>query len=224
MSSSPSRIAAVLCRYGRSAPRSPIKSLRQLAEAEADCTRCPLYRERDAGGARRGSEPRRPSCWSASSRATRKISPASRSSARPGAFSTGRWRSRHRAQGNFRHQRGEAFQARDARQAPAAQAAEQLRDRALQDLARRERKLVKPSTIIALGVTAARSLTGKTRDDRQSARQAADTGGRHQAYRHRASVRAAAHRGRRRQARRLSAIRRRSESGRGGSDENRSKQ
>jgi uracil-DNA glycosylase len=26
-------------------PHAPIKSLRQLASAEADCTRCPLYRD-----------------------------------------------------------------------------------------------------------------------------------------------------------------------------------
>jgi uracil-DNA glycosylase len=36
----------------------------------------------------------------------------------------------------------------------------------------RERELVRPSTIIALGVTAARSLTGKDRDHRQDAQDA----------------------------------------------------
>ena len=35
-----------------------------------------------------------------------------------------------------------------------------------------ERRLVKPATIIALGVTAARSLTGKHGDHRKAARQA----------------------------------------------------
>ena len=59
-----------------------------------------------------------------------------------------------------------------------------------------ERNLVKPSTIIALGVTAARSLTGNDRHHRQNARQADRHGGRHAAHRHRASFGAVAHRGR----------------------------
>src|SRR5262249_8582382 len=76
------------------------------------------------------------SCSSASSPATRKTSAASPSSAPPGAFSIGRWRMPEFRGPRFSHQRGEALQARNARQAAASQAAQRLRDRALQDLAR----------------------------------------------------------------------------------------
>jgi DNA polymerase len=79
----------------------------------------------------------------------------------------------------------------------------------------RERDLVKPSTIIALGVTAARSLTGKTATIAKMRRTPVELA--NQACRHHPSIRAVAHRGRERQTRRLSRFCCRSESGtRGG--------
>ena len=77
-----------------------------------------------------------------------------------------------------------------------------------------ERRLVKPSAIIALGVTAARSLTGKALTISKVRGKTTRARRRHEAVRHRASVGAVAHRGRERQAQGLSAIRRRSEKGR----------
>src|SRR6266536_5045783 len=67
-----------------------------------------------------------------------------------------------RPQQGVRHQRGEAFQVRAARQAPAAQepnAYEIERCRWWNDL---ERAIVKPELVVALGATAARSLLGRT--------------------------------------------------------------
>ena len=112
------------------------------------------------------------SCWSASSRATRKTSPASRSSGRPGGCSTRRWRRREfRASEVFvtnavKHFKHEMRGKRRLHKRPNS-----LRDRALQDLARHRARIVKPAAIVALGATAARSLLGRAGHHREGARQ-----------------------------------------------------
>ena len=103
------------------------------------------------------------SCWSASSRATKKTSPASRSSGQPAGSSIRRLQDagirrtetfvtnavkhfKHEMRGKRRlHKRPDNY--------------EIDRCKIWLDF---ERSLVKPDTIVALGVTAARSLTGRT--------------------------------------------------------------
>ncbi len=143
-------------------PREPIKSLRQLAAAEEACTRCPLYR--DATQAVPGEGPRRATFMLVGEQPGDKedlagkpfVGPAGRmldsalhdaGIAREETFVTN-------AVKHFKHEmRGK----RRLHKRPNNYEIERCKIW-LDD----ERKLVKPSAVIALGVTAARSLTGKT--------------------------------------------------------------
>jgi DNA polymerase len=143
-------------------PVPSIKSLRQLAQAEANCTRCPLYR--DATQAVPGNGPSRAALMLVGEQPGDRediegkpfVGPAGRvldralvdaGIAREETFITG-------AVKHFKHEmRGKR----------------RLHKRPSTDEIRRckiwldfERSLVKPSTIVALGVTAARGLTGRT--------------------------------------------------------------
>jgi uracil-DNA glycosylase len=143
-------------------PGPPIKSLRQLAEAEANCTRCPLYRH--ATQAVAGEGPSRAAFMLVGEQPGDKedlagkpfVGPAGRvldqaladaGIARGETFVTN-------AVKHFKHEmRGK----RRLHKRPNNYEIERCKIW-LDD----ERKLVKPSAIVALGVTAARSLTGKT--------------------------------------------------------------
>jgi uracil-DNA glycosylase len=140
----------------------PIKSLGQLAEAEAGCTRCPLYR--DATQAVPGEGPRHATFMLVGEQPGDRediagkpfVGPAGRildqalrdaGIARQETFVTNAVKHfKHEMRGKRRlHKRPNNYEI----------------DRCkiwLDD----ERKLIQPSAIIALGVTAARSLTGKT--------------------------------------------------------------
>jgi hypothetical protein len=108
-----------------------IRSLGKLAEAEQACRRCPLYRDttqavpgegaKAAGIMLVGEQP-----GDKEDIAGQALRRPRRQSARSRAQGRG-----HRARRDIRHQRGQALQTRNARQTPAAQAAEQLRDRAV---------------------------------------------------------------------------------------------
>jgi uracil-DNA glycosylase len=143
-------------------PAGPIKSLQQLAAAEADCTRCPLYR--DATQAVPGEGPRRAAFMLVGEQPGDKediagkpfVGPAGRvldqalhdaGIAREETFVTNAVKHfKHEMRGKRRlHKRPDNYEIE--------------RCRIWLDA---ERSLVKPSTIVALGVTAARSLTGRT--------------------------------------------------------------
>jgi uracil-DNA glycosylase len=143
-------------------PRGPIKSLQQLAAAEAGCTRCPLYR--DATQAVPGDGPRRAAFMLVGEQpgdrediagkpfvgpAGRVLDQALRDAgiAREETFVTNAVKHfKHEMRGKRRlHKRPNNYEIE--------------RCRIWLDA---ERSLIKPSTIIALGVTAARSLTGRT--------------------------------------------------------------
>ncbi len=140
----------------------PIKSLPQLAAAEAGCTRCPLYR--DATQAVPGEGPRRAAFMLVGEQPGDKediagkpfVGPAGRvldqalhdaGIAREETFVTNAVKHfKHEMRGKRRlHKRPDNYEIE--------------RCRIWLDA---ERSLVKPSTIVALGVTAARSLTGRT--------------------------------------------------------------
>jgi DNA polymerase len=139
-----------------------IKSLRALAAAEAECTRCPLYR--DATQAVPGEGPKAADFMLVGEQPGDKedmagkpfVGPAGRildaalkdaGIAREDTFVTN-------AVKHFKHEmRGK----RRLHKRPNNYEIERCKI-----WLERERDLVKPSTIIALGVTAARSLTGKT--------------------------------------------------------------
>jgi DNA polymerase len=139
-----------------------IKSLRALAEAEGDCRRCPLYR--DATQAVPGEGPKQADFMLVGEQPGDKedlagrpfVGPAGRildaalrdaGIAREDTFVTN-------AVKHFKHEmRGK----RRLHKRPNNYEIERCKI-----WIERERDLVKPSTIIALGVTAARSLTGKT--------------------------------------------------------------
>jgi DNA polymerase len=140
----------------------PIKSLPQLAAAEAGCTRCPLYR--DATQAVPGEGPRRAAFMLVGEQPGDKediagkpfVGPAGRvldqalhdaGIAREETFVTNAVKHfKHEMRGKRRlHKRPDNYEIE--------------RCRIWLDA---ERSLVKPSTILALGVTAARSLTGRT--------------------------------------------------------------
>jgi uracil-DNA glycosylase len=143
-------------------PLQPIKSLRQLAAAEQACTRCPLYR--DATQAVSGEGPSRATFMLVGEQPGDKedlagkpfVGPAGRmldaalhdaGIARDETFVTN-------AVKHFKHEmRGK----RRLHKRPNNYEIERCKIW-LDD----ERRLVKPAAIIALGVTAARSLTGKT--------------------------------------------------------------
>lgn len=142
--------------------QEPMTSLRRLAAAEANCTRCPLYR--DATQAVPGEGPRRATFMLVGEQSGDKedvagkpfVGPAGRildqalqdaGIARERTFVTNAVKHfKHEMRGKRRlHKRPNNYEI----------------DRCkiwLDD----ERKLVRPAAIIALGVTAARSLTGKT--------------------------------------------------------------
>src|SRR5579864_21482 len=147
---------------GMDAASAPITSLRQLAAAEAACTRCPLYK--DATQAVPGEGPSRATFMLVGEQPGDKedlagkpfVGPAGRmldqalhdaGIARDETFVTN-------AVKHFKHEmRGKR----------------RLHNRPNNDEIERckiwlddERKLIKPAAVIALGVTAARSLTGKT--------------------------------------------------------------
>lgn len=140
----------------------PITSLRQLAAAEAACTRCPLYK--DATQAVPGEGPIRATLMLVGEQPGDKedlagkpfVGPAGRvfdqalrdaGIARDETFVTG-------AVKHFKHEmRGK----RRLHKRPNNYEIERCKIWLDQ-----ERKLVKPAAVIALGVTAARSLTGKT--------------------------------------------------------------
>ena len=142
--------------------RKPIKSLPALAEAEGDCRRCPLYR--DATQAVPGEGPKQADFMLVGEQPGDKedlagkpfVGPAGRildaalkdaGIAREDTFITN-------AVKHFKHEmRGK----RRLHKRPNNYEIERCKI-----WLERERDLVKPSTIIALGVTAARSLTGKT--------------------------------------------------------------
>ena len=142
-------------------PAGPIKSLQQLAAAEADCTRCPLYR--DATQAVPGEGPRRAAFMLVGEQPGDKediagkpfVGPAGRvldqalhdaGIAREETFVTNAVKHfKHEMRGKRRlHKRPDSYEIE--------------RCRIWLDA---ERSLVKPATIVALGVTAARSLTGR---------------------------------------------------------------
>ena len=143
-------------------PAGPTKSLQQLAAAEAGCTRCPLYR--DATQAVPGEGPRRAAFMLVGEQPGDKediagkpfVGPAGRvldqalhdaGIAREETFVTNAVKHfKHEMRGKRRlHKRPDNYEIE--------------RCRIWLDA---ERSLVKPSTILALGVTAARSLTGRT--------------------------------------------------------------
>jgi uracil-DNA glycosylase len=143
-------------------PAGPIKSLQQLAAAEAGCTRCPLYR--DATQAVPGEGPRRAAFMLVGEQPGDKediagkpfVGPAGRvldqalhdaGIAREETFVTNAVKHfKHEVRGKRRlHKRPDSYEIE--------------RCRVWLDA---ERSLVKPATIVALGVTAARSLTGRT--------------------------------------------------------------
>jgi uracil-DNA glycosylase len=140
----------------------PIKSLRALTEAEAACTRCPLYR--DATQAVPGEGPRQARFMLVGEQPGDKedlagkpfVGPAGRlldqaladaGIAREQTFVTNAVKHfKHEMRGKRRlHKRPNNYEIE--------------RCKIWLD---RERELVEPTTVIALGVTAARSLTGKT--------------------------------------------------------------
>jgi len=142
-------------------PAGPIKSQQQLAAAEADCTRCPLYR--DATQAGPGEGPRRAAFMLVGEQPGDKediagkpfVGPAGRALdqalhdagiAREETFVTNAVKHfKHEMRGKRRlHKRPDSYEIE--------------RCRIWLDA---ERSLVKPATIVALGVTAARSLTGR---------------------------------------------------------------
>jgi len=143
-------------------PPEPVKSLRQLAAAEESCTRCPLYR--DATQAVPGEGPGRAAFMLVGEQPGDKediagkpfVGPAGRvldralhdaGIAREATFVTNAVKHfKHEMRGKRRlHKRPNNYEIE--------------RCKVWLDF---ERSLVKPSTIVALGVTAARSLTGRT--------------------------------------------------------------
>ena len=142
-------------------PAGPVKSLQQLAAAEAGCTRCPLYR--DATQAVPGEGPHRAAFMLVGEQPGDKediagkpfVGPAGRvldqalhdaGIAREETFVTNAVKHfKHEMRGKRRlHKRPDNYEIE--------------RCRIWLDA---ERSLVKPATIVALGVTAARSLTGR---------------------------------------------------------------
>jgi uracil-DNA glycosylase len=140
----------------------PIHSLRELARAEASCTRCPLYR--NATQVVPGEGPSRAAIMLVGEQPGDKedlagrpfVGPAGRvfdqalqdaGIARHETFITGAVKHfKHEMRGKRRlHKRPDSYEIE--------------RCKFWLDI---ERRLVEPSTIVALGVTAARSLTGRT--------------------------------------------------------------
>ena len=143
-------------------PEEPIKSLRQLAEAEAACTRCPLYR--DATQAVPGEGPSRATFMLVGEEPGDKEDIAGKPFVGPAGRmldqalqDAGIVREETFVTNAVKHFKHEMRGKRRLHKRPNTYEIERCKIW-LDD----ERKLVKPSAIIALGVTAARSLTGKT--------------------------------------------------------------
>ena len=106
--------------------RPSITSLKELARAEQECTRCPLYK--DATQAVPGEGPKHARLMLVGEQPGDKEDLAGK----PFVGPAGRILDQAladagiAARGRLRHQRGQAFQARDARQAAPAQASEHL--------------------------------------------------------------------------------------------------
>jgi DNA polymerase len=140
----------------------PIKSLRALAEAEAACTRCPLYR--DATQAVPGEGPRQARFMLVGEQPGDKedlagkpfVGPAGRLLDRALA-DAGIARAETFVTNAVKHFKHEMRGKRRLHKRPNNYEIERCKI-----WLDRERELVEPTTVIALGVTAARSLTGRT--------------------------------------------------------------
>jgi uracil-DNA glycosylase len=142
--------------------REPVKSLRQLAAAEAACRRCPLYR--DATQAVPGEGPRRATFMLVGEEPGDKEDRAGRPFIGPAGRvldealrDAGIAREETFVTNAVKHFKYEMRGKRRLHKRPNNYEIERCKIW-LDD----ERRLVKPSAVIALGVTAARSLTGKT--------------------------------------------------------------
>jgi DNA polymerase len=143
-------------------PETPIRSFRQLAAAEASCTRCPLYR--DATHAVRGEGPSHASLMLVGEQPGDNEDIAGKPFVGPAGRildqalqDAGIDRTETFVTNAVKHFKHEMRGKRRLHKRPNNYEIERCKIW-LDD----ERKLVKPSAIIALGVTAARSLTGKT--------------------------------------------------------------
>ncbi|HEX3504328.1 MAG TPA: UdgX family uracil-DNA binding protein [Xanthobacteraceae bacterium] len=143
-------------------PEAPIKSLKELAKAEAACTRCPLYK--DATQVVPGEGPAHADLMLVGEQPGDKEDLAGR----PFVGPTGQLVDRALADagidrketyitGAVKHFKHEMRGKRRLHKRPNNYEIERCKI-----WLDHERELVKPSIIIALGVTAARSLTGKT--------------------------------------------------------------
>jgi DNA polymerase len=141
---------------------APVRSLRQLAEAEEACTRCPLYR--DATQAVHGEGPGHATFMLVGEQPGDKEDLAGRPFVGPAGrmldqalADAGIDRDETFVTNAVKHFKHEMRGKRRLHKKPNNYEIERCKIW-LDD----ERQLVKPSAIIALGVTAARSLTGKT--------------------------------------------------------------
>ncbi len=139
----------------------PITSLRKLAQAEADCTRCPLYR--DATQAVPGEGPSRAEFMLVGEQPGDKEDLAGKPFVGPAGrmldqalHDAGIAREETYVTNAVKHFKHEMRGKRRLHKKPNNYEIERCKV-----WLERERDLVKPSTVIALGVTAARSLTGK---------------------------------------------------------------
>jgi uracil-DNA glycosylase len=142
--------------------QEPITSLRQLAQAEASCTRCPLYRE--ATQAVPGEGPSHAALMLVGEQPGDKEDLAGKPFVGPAGLlldqalhDAGIVRQETFVTGAVKHFKHEMRGKRRLHKRPDNYEIE--RCKIWLDF---ERSLVKPSTIVALGVTAARSLTGRT--------------------------------------------------------------
>ena len=144
------------------AAEPPIKSLHALAQAEGECRRCPLYR--DATQAVPGEGPSRAEFMLVGEQPGDKEDLAGKPFVGPAGRildaalkDAGIPREKTFVTNAVKHFKHEMRGKRRLHKQPNNYEIERCRI-----WLDRERELVKPSTIIALGVTAARSLTGKT--------------------------------------------------------------
>jgi uracil-DNA glycosylase len=142
--------------------QAPVKSLRQLAEAEASCKRCPLYRH--ATQAVPGEGPSHAALMLVGEQPGDKEDIAGKPFVGPAGWvldralqDAGIKRAETFVTGAVKHFKHEMRGKRRLHKRPNNYEIE--RCKIWLDL---ERSLVKPDTIVALGVTAARSLTGRT--------------------------------------------------------------
>ena len=150
-----------------------IGSLRELAEAEDACTRCPLYKHAtqavpgEGRGARASDAGRRAARRQGGSRRQ-----AVRRTGRPRARS-GAGGSRHRARATSSSPtRSSISSTRCAASGACTSVRTPTRSSAARWWLDLERAIVKPAAIVALGATAARSLFGRVGHHHQAARQA----------------------------------------------------